>query len=567
VRNDLLPKITKFGNKRAITIYQILLVILLVFWIANEVYWLRSDSYPLIWDEAHHFTVSLNFFHGLKALNFGSIFTTDTYYPPFAPLVALPGYLLFGLSPDVGIFFENLPFIILLMISTFGLGKYLKDESTGILAAFIVMTAPMIFGLSRDFLLDFPLVAMVSTTVWIMLKTEKFSNTKFSLAFGLIFGLGMLTKWTFPIFTMPPLMIYIYPELKTRLLGLICFLHSLKLHQSPGKLSFIGRKTTFNVIMAGICSILISAPFYFSNLSSMIKSVSDYSSGALEGDPAVFSLTSVTYYPIKLMGLQLSFPYFIIFVIGLSVFLTTFALSREKKLLLVTWILIPYIVFTALSNKDPRYTLPFLTAMALISAYGILKLIERSKRVTQIKAIVFIVIAIIGVSMFLGASYRYLDLPTISIQSAVGEIRLFGDYSSNNPPYAKKVMNEDLKTIEILQTINNYSLPNKKVNVTLLINNPVVNGPLEYYNAEYNLNYSLGTAGASETSYLTRSDIVISQTGGFIGTFWQQSDIQNAIDQFNDYNKKTNSFELLNSIVLPSGWGTVEIYGKVAAHG
>lgn len=98
------------------------------------------------------------------------------------------------------------------------------------------------------------------------------------------------------------------------------------------------------------------------------------------------------------------------------------------------------------------------------------------------------------------------------------------------------------------------------------MNNPVVNSPLEYNIALDYLQYNLEGVGGNDISYLFNSDIIVSQEGGFIGTFWQENEIANTINFFNEYNNKTQAFELLNSIVLPSGWGTVQIFGNKARH-
>src|SRR5438093_1527407 len=62
------------------------------------------------------------------------------------------------------------------------------------------------------FQLDLPLTAIVALCLLITVKTERFRRTGYSLAVGVTCGLGMLTKPTFPIYVVAPMLWLLFRE-------------------------------------------------------------------------------------------------------------------------------------------------------------------------------------------------------------------------------------------------------------------------------------------------------------------------------------------------------------------
>ena len=54
----------------------------------NEIYWLKLDKFPLIWDMSGHFVTSILLFRTLREGIFAAphIFFINNYYPPLVPL-------------------------------------------------------------------------------------------------------------------------------------------------------------------------------------------------------------------------------------------------------------------------------------------------------------------------------------------------------------------------------------------------------------------------------------------------------------------------------------------------
>lgn len=130
---------------------KILLILLILFHIVCNIIWIAEDrSFPL-WDMAGHTSTSVTFFRLLSHpsfLNLKSILTFNSIYPPFVYLVTVLFYFVFGLNIDVPLY-SNLIFIIILLLSTYGIGKELYNLHIGLLSAFLVSIYPLVTRIIR----------------------------------------------------------------------------------------------------------------------------------------------------------------------------------------------------------------------------------------------------------------------------------------------------------------------------------------------------------------------------------------------------------------------------------
>lgn len=85
-------------------------------------------------------------------------------------------------------------FLVMGALAMFGLGRRLLDPGAGVLAAFLFATAPFVVFSLLNFQLDLPLAAMVAVALYALARTDELSRRGRSLVFGLVLGLGMLTK-------------------------------------------------------------------------------------------------------------------------------------------------------------------------------------------------------------------------------------------------------------------------------------------------------------------------------------------------------------------------------------
>jgi 4-amino-4-deoxy-L-arabinose transferase-like glycosyltransferase len=182
---------------------------LLLFHAVNNWIWLVKNVTWTGWDKARHLAQSLAYFHQFGQFSLQSLFAVmvgDPIRPPlFAASASLP-YALFGRTADVATM-VNVIYMAIALGATYGIGRRWGGTRLGLAATVLLAFLPMFYAMSRYFYLEFALTAMVALTVYLLLATEGFQKRKVSLAFGLSLGLGLLTKRTFAVFAVGPLVV------------------------------------------------------------------------------------------------------------------------------------------------------------------------------------------------------------------------------------------------------------------------------------------------------------------------------------------------------------------------
>lgn len=132
-----------------------------------------------------------------------------------SPLGIVPAALsqLGGPSPAAARL-SSLFWLVLLLYFTFRIGEHLGPPGAGLLAAASLAAMPMVMGFSRLLWLDMPLAAMTAWSVLMLLRAEGFRSVRASLLLGLVVGLGLLTKYSLPIFVGPPALCFLLVALR-----------------------------------------------------------------------------------------------------------------------------------------------------------------------------------------------------------------------------------------------------------------------------------------------------------------------------------------------------------------
>jgi 4-amino-4-deoxy-L-arabinose transferase-like glycosyltransferase len=317
---------------------QILLAFALLYLCVCNIVWIHSDSRPPFWDAAYHQAKAIQVSNALHTLGLSGLLAiprSTGYYPPLFHCIVAFFYALFGKSSHTGIL-ANLPAIAVLLYATYGLGKRLLPPHAAVAGAVLVSFFPFMLWLSRETLIDYWLTSMVALAMLCLLETEGFSKARESVIFGVVCGLGMLTKWTFPIYVAVP------------------------------AIWAVG-KSWKNASLAALTAAAISAFWYWPRwpvLAAFLKINS--AGGAAEGDPSGLSPQALIFYVRALEGYQLFLPLFILFIAGFVGLLRRFL---PAWIPIVLWLASGWCGLLLFQNKDPRYSMPLLPAVALISAY------------------------------------------------------------------------------------------------------------------------------------------------------------------------------------------------------
>jgi len=184
---------------------------LVLFHAINNWVWLEENVTWAGWDKPRHLAHSLNYAQMLSPISIQSLFdvmVSDPIRPPLFPASASTMYALFGRTADVATMI-NVLYMAIALAATYGIGQRWNGRRLGLISVVLLALFPMFYVMSRHFYLEFAMMAMVALTVFLLLATEGFQRRGTSLLFGLSLGLGLLTKRTFAVFVVGPIIVAI----------------------------------------------------------------------------------------------------------------------------------------------------------------------------------------------------------------------------------------------------------------------------------------------------------------------------------------------------------------------
>ncbi|USS41781.1 glycosyltransferase family 39 protein [Thermococcus aggregans] len=486
---------------------------------------------------------SIKYYRALRDLSLTPLIFADRYYPPFPQLLAIPGYVIFGESPEVGIFTVNLIAVGLISYSIYKLSKILDIKKSGFLAVLVLLTSPIVLDQSIVFMVDLTLTAMVTVAWYFLLRAEEFKSRKYSILAGITAGLGLLCKWTFPFFIAVPV-----------LYGLIKGFKNNCVHKETLKCEILSNFALFVLV-----AFVISAWWYLPNLKVLIPALLYNSrvSGALEGDPEVFSFQSILYYLWVFVNYYLGLLGFVVFTIVL------FYVCKERRQntltnLLLFQLIFSYVLFTLTRNKAPRFLMPIIPLLAMLVSYGTESLVRQNKKVLSISITVILGISgVFNVLTFLGALQ-----PTSITQSSLiaingGKLYFTGVYESRAFGHSEwgaylKTTEKDWKIDDILSAIG---CPQTQKKLYVLANNPWITWPLRYMALLRGCNIEV--IEPIEENYLLSiaSDYVLYTEGGFLAEPWAINYTLKARELFIHYNNSSGHFIGINRFQFPDSEG------------
>lgn len=360
-------------NKLKNHIGTLLLVLIFVILSVSTVKWTLNDKTPPAWDCADHISAGYDFYVPLAQ---GSLkgftqefFVEPHYYAPFVHLVTSVMFLLFGVSRLSGIGVNFLSLAILLFSVNWisrmlysqkpepinhepadspSLPDDAKDKQSaemvtmGVLAALLAACFHFSAWLLHDGFLDYPLMAITALSFALLIKAGDFVKLKDAVIFGVAAAFGMLTKQTFAFFLFLPALYVIIRVLWSRNI-----------------------KAILNLTLSGIIIAAIASVWYAPHLHEVIDIYKVNREAAIsEHEAPLYSLMSNLYYMHGVISPQIQLIFGFLFFGGLI-----YSLFRHRKesTMLYLWIVSGLFTFAIVANKDLRYTVPILPAVAIIS--------------------------------------------------------------------------------------------------------------------------------------------------------------------------------------------------------
>ncbi|MGF1493527.1 MAG: phospholipid carrier-dependent glycosyltransferase [Microcoleaceae cyanobacterium] len=362
--------------------------VLTLIWILAAVsdrLWFAADHSVPAWDQADYLTGSLNYWHILQSPDWFSSDWWTAFWelspktPPLTYFFTIPFLSGFGLGSDPANL-VHLVFSAILLGSVYVLGAKLLNPTVGLWAAGLCVLFPGLYVYRLQYLLDYPLTAMVVLSFCCLtgwrewrIQNRRDVNRKHSaqvtgdtasyfwaVAYGLSLGLAILTKQTAVFFLCIPTLWVMVETFREKAWGRFL------------QLGF-----------AGILSILVISPWVRTNWLLIFTSGkrATVDSAIAEGDPSLLSLNAWTYYWRQLPD-QVSWPLLLVPLVGVWLYFLKRGLrqplNNSPESLWqsgLTWLAIfwvsGYLLCSLNVNKDPRYSLPLLPVFSIFLAYGL----------------------------------------------------------------------------------------------------------------------------------------------------------------------------------------------------
>jgi 4-amino-4-deoxy-L-arabinose transferase-like glycosyltransferase len=355
--------------------------------IALDLVWLSDETRPPHWDMAAHLGSSIVYLHDFSLAHPLRPVLYYAYYPPLVYWVTDAFYATLGNEATWVAVLGNVVFLAILVFATYGLASRLWSRRIGLLAAFFVVTTPMMVTAFKEYMLDAPVTAMVALALYLLVVCDRFASRGWSIAFGAACGAGLLTKWTFPMAVALPALVMAGAAVA-----------AARRERSP--------RRALNVVWALTAAVLIAGPWYSRNLVTLHAEFGTRNEpyAAAHHLPPVVSRASFEWYLWSLLDNQLYLIPFLLLVTGV-VFLFVRRESARRNLIPLLSIAGTYAGFTLISNKDARHTDIWLPAIAIL-ATGWLDLIRPRARTALAAGIVAY-----GTVAFLAISFGTSLLP------------------------------------------------------------------------------------------------------------------------------------------------------------
>ena len=270
----------------------------------------------------------------------------------------------------------NTFYLFILIIFSYLLGKKVNEEVTGLIAAVFVSLYPLTYQNYFQVSLDFPLMGLTVMAIYLLVSSEYFLYTKYSVLFAITCGWGMMIKQPFGAFLIGPIIYSLFESIRK------CIIIK-------------DYSRLLNILIFIVVSYILIMPYYFPDIFKM-----HWYMPAVEPSGLMwYDFRNLRIFTIGLWESQLS-PLFFIFLIFGAYYFNKKTNIQFKRILFI-WILIPNLILIFLpTHKYPRYFIYQLPAFAVVSAFGVRQIIDKRAG----KIVLFIAI-ILGVSQFFQCVY------------------------------------------------------------------------------------------------------------------------------------------------------------------
>ena len=354
--------------------------------VALTCWWLSRDHAMPYGDASVHILTALEFHDALRAGHWTEPFTASTdiadVYPPLTQLVGALSMFVGGRTVAAPILTQNLLYVPLLALACYRIAQRAYGPLAGCLAVVYALGAPLVAEQFHVFMLDAPLTALVAGTVWLVLESERFERLPIAAAAGVLAGLGLMTKQTFPVYVMGfILMVLIHDGAWRNVRGVGVFL------------------------LAGL---LVAAPWYLghaTDLQQALRDAGNESNIPPLARPPLLSTANLGWNFWALANGVLFTPLLTFAAIGVAT--TAVAAWRDLRrpsvaVNLLGGLVLAYGVITVMPHKDVRYAMPLIVFLAVLGTGWMVRLRGRWRTVAVVALALAVAASTMGATFGIG---------------------------------------------------------------------------------------------------------------------------------------------------------------------
>jgi len=454
---------------------------------ANGIWILLDNSVPS-WDQSYYLSVTLTYRDALEGGGatelLRSIHSTDPSHAPLFTVLMLPFVYVFGPGPRSGLLLNFLLAPALYLAAGQIAWLVFRNWIARLLAIGLVATMPLLVGLNHNVLQDFLLVTLTTVSLFLLLRTEGFSRGWISVAMGLAMGLGSLTKVTFPLFIVGPLLV-IFVQ--------VAFLRARAQREEQQPL-LPARTLARNLAGAALAYAIVTVPWYGPNLSPTLDYVSSTTSGPLAlgaGPTDPYTFTAIASFTLGVINGNVSWIILIAGAIALVLCVTRLRSLLSRPLqpnplfglgFLCAWALVPYLSVGFAHNQDVRLMAPAMPAVAILVA-GAMSAVPRPRARMALTAIVGTLLAYQTLNHTTPVTPSFLPDRIIAGTDSYWAVAIL----NSDPIGYEQLPGEDYGTpvIEYIKDVAKVDTePERNRSVCMLQSEPVVNSPTFRYLAQ-----------------------------------------------------------------------------------
>lgn len=172
-----------------------------------SVYWINQNVVLIGNDATQYLQTTFEYAKFLSSISPQTIFQAFVYPPYRTPalyIAAQPFVRIFGLDMD-GAQMLNVTFLGVVIWLTFLLARSKSKATTALFAALLVGLFPMLSGMARLYYTEMFLTVTVALCLLALCRGQHFAHRGWTFVLGISFGVGLLVKWTMPIYVVLPL--------------------------------------------------------------------------------------------------------------------------------------------------------------------------------------------------------------------------------------------------------------------------------------------------------------------------------------------------------------------------